>query len=140
MPGLTSRPPAAGIDVLVIDDSELMRRAIVRVLQQAGLSVVALSDPSEAARFVQRRAVRLVLVDLEMPGVRGDRLMTVLRQQSHSASLRIVLMSGEDAGMLHSIATATGADASLPKSEGASGIRRVVERFLLPRRTTRPPR
>jgi hypothetical protein len=48
----------AGVDVFVIDDSNLLRLTLVRALRRAGLSVVDLSSPIGATRAIVRHQPR----------------------------------------------------------------------------------
>jgi DNA-binding NarL/FixJ family response regulator len=121
---------STGAEVLVIDDSDLMRASVLRVLTRAGYSAIGLASPVGATRTILREDVRIVLIDVDMPSISGDKLVGLLRQNRRLVHLKVVLMSGQDDSILDKLANDVGADASIPKSEGAEGIRRVVERLI----------
>jgi two-component system cell cycle sensor histidine kinase/response regulator CckA len=86
-------PAAAGI-VLVVDDEPTVLEMIASVFEDAGIPWIAASDGEAAVRlFGQRRAdIRLVLLDLSMPGLSGEDTFAALRRLN--ADVRIVLSSG----------------------------------------------
>jgi PleD family two-component response regulator len=120
----------AGIDVLVIDDSELMRASLTRALSEAGLSAVGLASPVGATRTILRESVRVVLIDLDMPSMTGDKLISLLRQNKRLHRLKLILMSGEHADVLDKLAGEVGADAAIAKVEGPEAICRLIARML----------
>jgi len=75
-------PPYPGEDsplrkstVLVVDDEELYRRALERILGRVGHDVVTARDASEALRLLSAQPVDLVLSDVQMPGINGLELI-----------------------------------------------------------------
>ena len=67
--------PLRRIHVLVVDDEELYRRALERILSRVGYSVITARDASEAMRVVSSQPIDLVLTDVKMPGVNGLELV-----------------------------------------------------------------
>jgi DNA-binding NtrC family response regulator len=61
--------------VLVVDDEELYRRAIERILHRAGFEVLMARDATEALQQVAAEPVDLVLCDIQMPGINGLELV-----------------------------------------------------------------
>ena len=64
-------------DILVVDDSALNRKMLMRTLRAAGHEVEEASDGKEAVDMVQRRAdthvkpYDVILMDFVMPGMDG---------------------------------------------------------------------
>jgi CheY-like chemotaxis protein len=71
-----------------------------------------------------------VLIDLDMPAMRGDRLVQVLRGRHRFTEAKLILMSGHDEDELLGIAADVGADAVVAKADGARAIVAAVIRFL----------
>jgi len=65
--------------VLVVDDEELYRRAIERILTRVGHDVVMARNATEALEQVSSISVDLVLCDIQMPGINGLELIRQIR-------------------------------------------------------------
>jgi DNA-binding NtrC family response regulator len=59
----------------VVDDEELYRRALERILVRVGHTVTTARDASEALSVVSSQTVDLVLADVRMPGLSGLELV-----------------------------------------------------------------
>jgi CheY-like chemotaxis protein len=103
--------------VLVIDDSDIARASMASMLEEAGLKVVELASPIGATRAILEHQVSVVVVDVLMPGMRGDRLATLFRNNPRFARLGVVLVSGESGVELDRLMADTGADAAVPKAD-----------------------
>jgi CheY-like chemotaxis protein len=79
---------------LVIDDEPSVRHVATRMLISMGLEVVAASSASEALSVLRDRPTgfAVILLDLTMPGARGDETFRELR--AINADVPIILMSG----------------------------------------------
>ena len=67
-------------NVLVVDDEELYRRALERILQRVGHAVVSARDASEALGIVAAQPIDLVLADIRMPGINGLELVRQIHE------------------------------------------------------------
>jgi len=61
--------------VLVVDDEELYRRALERILARVGHQVSTARDAAEALALVSSQPIDLVLCDVKMPGINGLELV-----------------------------------------------------------------
>jgi CheY-like chemotaxis protein len=108
-PVLTAFAPARGKPaelLLVVEDDDSVRRAIVRTLAQAGWATREAATGEEAlTRFDD--AITLVVSDLRMPGIDGVTLVQRLRERR--PRLPALLVSG------YSDALHTGGDSALPE-------------------------
>ena len=86
--------------ILLIDDDPLALRIVGRVLQDAGLQVKELPTPIGATRLVLRGEVDAVVMDFNMPALRGDKLARLLRRNPRMQTLPIVIVSGESREVL----------------------------------------
>jgi DNA-binding NtrC family response regulator len=66
--------------VLVVDDEELYRRALERILARAGHQVLSAPDATEALKIVSSEPVELVLADVRMPGLSGLELVRQIHE------------------------------------------------------------
>ena len=125
---MTNRAGAA--DVLVIDDSDIARAAMARALSAAGLKVVELPSPIGATSAILRSQARVVVVDVNMPSMRGDKLAALFRKSDRFQTLKIVLVSGNDTVLLDELAQEARADAAVTKAAGNEALVRAVKRLL----------
>jgi two-component system chemotaxis response regulator CheY len=109
--GLSEEPA----QVLVIDDHEVTRNSVTRLLQAAGLSVVGASSAIGATRLALRRGIQVAVIDLNMPAMRGSSLIQVLRKSPRLAHVGIVLLSGASDEELVTAAGEASADAAVSK-------------------------
>jgi CheY-like chemotaxis protein len=123
-------------DVLVIDDNELNRSTIVRMLRRAGLTVISTDTAIGATRLVLRHQVNVVVADLNMPAMPGSALLPVFRRNPRLEHVAVVLLSGVSARELVTAAREVGADAAIAKLEMAQKLVPTVTRLL--KRAQRP--
>jgi two-component system chemotaxis response regulator CheY len=80
--------------VLVIDDDEIVLQAIRDLLVAAGYEVHTLVSPIGATQVIMSKQIQAVVVDLNMPVMRGDRFISLLRSWDKIRDLPTVLISG----------------------------------------------
>jgi two-component system, chemotaxis family, chemotaxis protein CheY len=86
------------LDVLIVDDSSVMRSVIKRTLRMSGLplrEILEAADGQAALEVLERQPVDLLLLDINMPGMRGDEVVARLRQRPEMGWLPIVIVSTE---------------------------------------------
>lgn len=86
--------------VLIVDDSAVMRKLIVRNLRQAGFSVKTVLEASngeEALAQFEADGVDLVLCDLNMPRMDGYELARRLRERAAEVPILLVTSEGSKA-------------------------------------------
>lgn len=84
--------PQARARILVVDDVELVRRALERTLVQAGYEIVGVGDAREALRLLDGKGFDLLLTDLHMPDFSGIQLLESLRDRD--MELPVILLTG----------------------------------------------
>jgi CheY-like chemotaxis protein len=112
------------VSVLVVDDSPVYRRGMVRAVQScAGLRLAGEADGGAAAlEAVERFAPDLVLLDLRMPGIDGLEVLARLRRAGRSEPPTVVLVSASLDEVTERRARAAGADACLSKAMSRADI------------------
>jgi two-component system chemotaxis response regulator CheB len=104
------------IRVLIVDDSPVVRQALVRALgEDPGLSVVGVAaNPAEARRLLELGDHDVVTLDVEMPGMDG---LTFLGELMRTRPTRVVMVSSKvrRSSQLVLEALRAGAAAVLPK-------------------------
>jgi len=67
--------------ILIVDDEEKVRNALVRVLRSEGYRIFTASNSQEALTKLDEGKVDLVLADNQMPGVSGIELFFILKKR-----------------------------------------------------------
>ena len=82
--------------LLIVDDEPVVREVLCNTLHQAGYKVVAAADGESGLALFRERAESwdLVLLDLTMPGMGGEEVFRLIREQK--PALPILMMSGYD--------------------------------------------
>jgi diguanylate cyclase (GGDEF)-like protein len=84
---------SAGESVLVVDDDPFIARLLEIELRAAGYDVRVAGDGERALELVRERCPELVLADVMMPTMDGFELTRRLRQDSHTASVSIIMLT-----------------------------------------------
>ncbi|MBW4483753.1 MAG: response regulator [Tildeniella torsiva UHER 1998/13D] len=109
------RPTDTRYRVLAIDDDPLILAQLQRLLPPWGLDVVPLNDPRQTWATLEASPPDLVLLDLDMPHLRGVELCRQLRQQERWQTLPILFLTAcREATAVYELYQA-GADDYLPK-------------------------
>jgi DNA-binding response OmpR family regulator len=109
--------------VLVIDPDPTSSDSIRRLLLAAGYAVTVLDSPFGATSALTREDVASVVLDTDLPGMPGERLIEMWRAHDVHKSLTIIALSADDVRP-HGKGPSLGADLTLEKSE--------VTRWLVP--------
>lgn len=132
---LDARARAGGRDrVLIVDDSDLARAAMTRMLRAAGFEVFDMDSPLGVTRAVLQDDIDVVVVDVQMPAMRGDRVVELFRKSPRLRSLPIILVSGESEEDLQTLAAEHGANATVAKDHIAN-LSNVIREVMARART-----
>jgi two-component system OmpR family response regulator len=127
--------------VLVIDDDELVRAVICDLLRSKGCEVFEISSPLGVSRAIADHKIDVLLLDVLMPELSGDRLAKLLRSNPRMRELAIIFVSSAEPSELSRVATEVSADAVVPKAaihtELATTVVSVFRRRNLERATQR---
>lgn len=108
-------PPAAPLRVLVIDDDDVARDVIIDVLQQEGHQVTSLPSPIGATKHIVDQQVDVVVLDVMMPSMRGDKLAMLLARNPKLKHLGVVLVTGAKLEEMNALLDELGSVAVVPK-------------------------
>jgi len=102
-----SRDLFAGKTMLIVDDEESVRLFLERALKTFGCIVQSASNGEDAlARFNENKnGFDAVVLDLGMPGMSGQTVMTKLREIR--PEIKIILSSGQNSADLEQYSDAT---------------------------------
>ncbi|MDR0769860.1 MAG: response regulator [Burkholderiales bacterium] len=86
----------AGVKVMVIDDSNTIRRSAEIFLLQAGCVVVLAEDGFDALAKIADQKPELIFVDIMMPRLDGYQTCALLRRNPKFRNTPIVMLSSKD--------------------------------------------
>src|SRR5262249_56981377 len=101
--------------VLVVDDSEAIRRTLEFQLSRAGFTVDLARDGIEALEVMLARPPRVVLLDAEMPRLDGFELLAVLQHGEQFQHVRVAMLTSRGSEQHRERALRLGAEAYLIK-------------------------
>jgi|YNPNPStandDraft_1061719.scaffolds.fasta_scaffold03072_13 two-component system chemotaxis response regulator CheY len=86
------------LNVLIVDDSAVMRAMVARTLRLSGLPVGEIyeaSNGAEALDMLDKYWIDLALVDIHMPVMNGEQMIERVKERPDTADLPIVVVSSE---------------------------------------------
>ena len=86
----------SGIKVMVIDDSNTIRRSAEIFLAQAGCQVVLAEDGFDALAKVSDHRPDLIFCDILMPRLDGYQTCAIIKRNEKFSSTPIVMLSSKD--------------------------------------------
>lgn len=124
--------------VLVVDDSSVARKQVMRCLEAVGVEVTTLNDGLQALRFLQRMAdegkrpqdeLLMVISDIEMPEMDGYTLTAEIRQDPRLQGLHVLLHTSLSGVFNQAMVQKVGADDFLAKFRPDELAERVIARI-----------
>lgn len=103
--------------VLIVDDDELICAQASALLTAAGHVCHSLPSAIGASRVILQNQIDVVVIDVMMPSLPGDKLAALLRQNPRLKNLGVVLISSRPADELTQIAREVAADAVVTKAQ-----------------------
>ena len=85
-------------NVLIVDDSSVMRKIIERCLRQAGMNLSKVheaNDGYEGLSVLQENAVDLILCDINMPTMDGLEFLQALKTAEQARGIPVVMITTE---------------------------------------------
>jgi twitching motility two-component system response regulator PilG len=86
----------AGIKVLVIDDSNTIRRSAEMFLRQAGYEVLLAEDGFDALAKISDHRPQVIFVDIMMPRLDGYQTCALIKQNPTFKSTPVIMLSSKD--------------------------------------------
>jgi two-component system cell cycle response regulator len=113
--------------VLIVDDDDVVRTHLAGLLTQAEYVVQQLPSAIGVTRTVVQEKIDVVVLDIMMPSLPGDKLAAMLRQNSRLKSLGVVLISGRPVAELQALAELVDADGVVTKAEVKTKLVAAIE-------------
>jgi CheY-like chemotaxis protein len=125
-------PPSRPLTVLVVDDEELVRKFVERVMREAGYETATASDGPEALEVAAKLETFDILVtDVMMPQMTGDELARRLRQST--PEIKVLYLTGFSDRLFKEKVTLWADEAFLDKPCSVKGLLEAVSLLLFGR-------
>lgn len=82
--------------IAVVDDEEMVRTALERLLKTSGYAVTAFASAEAFLTSGCLREVRCVIADIRVPGVSGLDLQTRLNDEGHAIPIIFITAHGDE--------------------------------------------
>jgi twitching motility two-component system response regulator PilG len=130
---LSEQNSLSGIKVMVIDDSNTIRRSAEIFLLQAGCTVILAEDGFDAlAKFVDHQP-NIVFVDIMMPRLDGYQACALIKKNSRFQATPVIMLSSKDGLFDRARGRMVGSDEYLTKPFTKESLLRAVEGHLAQR-------
>src|SRR2546421_12385016 len=92
---VAERNTLQGVKVLVIDDSNTIRRSAEIFLLQAGCTVILAEDGFDALAKIADHQPDLVFVDILMPGLDGYQAVALIKEDARFHDTPVLMLASE---------------------------------------------
>ena len=124
---------AAGpIKVLVIDDSNTIRRSAEMFLRQAGFEVILAEDGFDALAKISDHRPRVIFVDIMMPRLDGYQTCALIKQNPQLKSTPVIMLSSKDGVFDRARGRLAGSDRYLTKPFTQEALIEAVTQYIKP--------
>jgi signal transduction histidine kinase len=87
--------PEGRLSVLLIDDEDGLRRAVLSFLKRRGMHAVAVGDGADGLKALRRERFDVIVSDVRMPGLGGREFLERLRLEHPAMVSRLVFSTGD---------------------------------------------
>lgn len=115
--------------ILVVDDSAVIRRYLIKLLQEAGYEVDFAKNGQEALDKLKKQHYSLVTLDIEMPILDGIETLKILMKEKATRVLMISSFTSENADVTFQ-ALDLGAIDYIPKPKNSVEIAKISQEIL----------
>ena len=120
------------IKVLVIDDSNTIRRSAEMFLRQAGFDVILAEDGFDALAKISDHQPRVIFVDIMMPRLDGYQTCALIKQHPNLKSTPVIMLSSKDGVFDRARGRLAGSDRYLTKPFTKEALIETVNDYVKP--------
>ena len=131
-----SEVEAGPVKVLVIDDSNTIRRSAEIFLRQAGFDVILAEDGFDALAKISDHQPKVIFVDIMMPRLDGYQTCTLIKQHPRLKSTPVIMLSSKDGVFDRARGRLAGSDRYLTKPFTKEALIDAVNEYVKPRPVT----
>ena len=120
------------IKVLVIDDSNTIRRSAEMFLRQAGFDVILAEDGFDALAKISDHHPRVIFVDIMMPRLDGYQTCALIKQNPALKTTPVIMLSSKDGVFDRARGRLAGSDRYLTKPFTREALIDAVNEYVGP--------
>jgi DNA-binding response OmpR family regulator len=113
--GNLAENPSAQLNILVVDDDEISRRAVGYALEKAGLKSIAVDNSQTALKMLGENRFELIILDIDMPEISGFELCTRLRMMAVHKKTPVIFLTGVTSPQAHARSVVSGGNDFITK-------------------------
>ena len=114
--------------VLVVDDDDMVRDTLRRVLEYEGHLVEEAGNGNDALYMLQGARFDLVITDYEMEGIKGDRLAAAIKAQVPAQP--VIMLTAYDDAVANNPGQMDYLDGLVPKPFQVEALREAIAKAL----------
>ena len=118
------------VKVLVIDDSNTIRRSAELFLRQAGYEVILAEDGFDALSKITDYEPQVIFVDIMMPRLDGYQTCALIKQNPRLKSTPVIMLSSKDGVFDRARGRLAGSDRYLTKPFTKEGLIEAVSDYV----------
>ena len=125
---------AAGgpVRILVIDDSNTIRKSAEMFLRQAGYEVILAEDGFDALAKISDHQPQVIFVDIMMPRLDGYQTCALIKQNPKLKSTPVIMLSSKDGVFARARGRLAGSDRYLTKPFTREALIETVNEYVKP--------
>jgi twitching motility two-component system response regulator PilG len=124
------------VKVLVIDDSNTIRRSAELFLRQAGYEVILAEDGFDALSKITDYEPQVIFVDIMMPRLDGYQTCALIKQNPRLKSTPVIMLSSKDGVFDRARGRLAGSDRYLTKPFTKEGLIEAMSDYVKPAPTS----
>lgn len=118
------------IKVLVIDDSNTIRKSAEIFLRQAGFEVILADDGFDALAKISDHEPNVIFVDIMMPRLDGYQTCALIKQNARLKSTPVIMLSSKDGVFDRARGRLAGSDRYLTKPFTKESLVETVNEYV----------
>lgn len=122
------------LKLMIVDDDPAALEIASSALAKSGYEVVTRGSPIGTSVAIRREGPDVVLLDVNMPGLSGDRLVRLVNPNPNSPWPVVVLYSGMPQDQLRELARSCGASGAIEKTGDSQHLVDELQKIVLGQR------
>lgn len=119
-----------GLKVIVIDDSNTIRRTAETLLTKAGCEVITATDGFDSLSKIADKSPDVIFVDIMMPRLDGYQTCALIKNNSNYKHTPVIMLSSKDGLFDKAKGRIVGADDYLTKPFSKTELFGALEKFV----------